>query len=60
MERREEKNTGGGKGRRGQYVNFRQILQYKVNNCQKRHMRGPSAGFCKIYPLSLYIEALLM
>lgn len=41
-----------GKLRRGQYVNFRQILQYKVNNCQKRHMRikVPMQGFVKSIP----------
>lgn len=52
------KNKGGEKGRQGQYVNFGQILQYKVNNCQKRHMtkKSPNAGFCKIYPPSVYIK----
>lgn len=41
-----------GKLRRGQYVNFRQILQYKVNNCQRRHMRikVPMQGFVKSIP----------
>lgn len=57
MEGREGgKNNGvlveGGKLRRGQYVNFRQILQYKVNNCQRRHMRikVPLQGFVKSIP----------
>lgn len=63
MGRREQKTTGG-KRRRGQYVNFRQILQYKVKNCQKSHMRAqvPMHGFVKYIPLVLCIEqgALLM
>lgn len=54
----------GEKGRRGQYVNFRQILQYKESQSQRRHMRAasPNAGFCQIDPSSLHTEqrALLM
>lgn len=45
----------GEKGRRGQYVNFRQILQYKESRSQRRHLRtaSPNAGFCQIDPSSL-------
>lgn len=61
MERRRSGGGGGwgnnrvlveGKLRWGQYVNFRQILQYKVNNCQRRHMRikVPLQGFVKSIP----------
>lgn len=40
--------VGGG----GQYVNLRQILQYKVNDCQKRLVRiqVPIQGFVKYIP----------
>lgn len=36
----------------GEYVNDRQILQYKVGDCQKRHTRiqVPTQGFVKYIP----------
>ena len=51
-EERGEKQQSGGEQRRGQYVNLRQILQYKVNDCQKRLVRiqVPIQGFVKYIP----------
>jgi len=49
MERREEEITGA-KGSRGEYVNSRQMLQYKVSDCQGRHIQVPIQGFVKYIP----------
>lgn len=61
MERREEKNSSWGGGTICKFKANIAIQSERLSE-EAREDTSPNPGFCKIYPLSLYIEreALLM